>query len=69
MWNRKTNNSTEGQEATSGVQIAQKFEHFLETYRRPDGSKWGGQDLHDATDGVVTRSYVSNLRKGQDREP
>ena len=46
-------------------QIAQKFEHFLETYRRPDGSRWGGQDLHDATGGVVTRSYVSNLRKGR----
>ena len=43
------------------VQIAQKFEHFLETYRRQDGSKWGGQDLQDATGGVVTRSYVSVL--------
>jgi hypothetical protein len=47
------------------VQIAQKFERFLDTYRRPDGSRWGGQDLHDATGGVVTRSYVSNLRKGR----
>ncbi len=51
------------------VQIAQKFEHFLETYRRPDGSRWGGQDLHDATGGVVTRSYVSNLRKGRIESP
>jgi transcriptional regulator with XRE-family HTH domain len=50
-------------------QIAQKFERFLETYRRPDGSKWGGQDLHDATGGVVTRSYVSNLRKGRIENP
>jgi hypothetical protein len=31
------------------VQIAQKFEHFLEVYRRPNGSKWGGQDLDEAT--------------------
>jgi len=46
------------------VQIAQKFERFLETYRRPDGSRWGGQDLHNATGGVVTRSYVTSLRKG-----
>jgi len=51
------------------VQIAQKFEQFLETYRRPDGSRWGGQDLHDATGGVVTRSYVSNLRKGRIENP
>ncbi len=51
------------------VQIADKFEHFLEVYRRPDGSRWGGQDLHDATGGVVTRSYVSNLRKGRIENP
>ncbi len=51
------------------VQIADKFEHFLETYRRPDGRKWGGQDLHNATGGVVTRSYVSNLRKGRIQNP
>ena len=51
------------------VQIAQKFEHFLEVYRRPDGSRWGGQDLNDATGGVVTRSYVSNLRKGRIENP
>jgi len=51
------------------VQIAQKFEHFLEVYRRPDGSRWGGQDLHDATGGVVSRSHVSNLRKGRIENP
>jgi transcriptional regulator with XRE-family HTH domain len=51
------------------VQIAQKFEHFLEVYRRPDGSRWGGQDLHNATGGVVTRSYVTSLRKGRIKNP
>jgi transcriptional regulator with XRE-family HTH domain len=51
------------------VQIAQKFERFLDTYRRPDGSRWGGQDLDKATGGVVTRSYVSNLRKGRIENP
>ena len=51
------------------VQIADKFEHFLEVYRRPDGSRWGGQDLDDATGGIVTRSYVSNLRKGRIESP
>jgi len=51
------------------VQIAQKFEHLLETYRRPDGGRWGGQHLHDATGGVVTRSYVTSLRKGRIENP
>ena len=51
------------------AQIADKFEHFLKVYSRPDGSRWGGQDLHDATGGVVTRSYVSNLRKGRIENP
>ncbi len=51
------------------VQIAQKFEHFLETYRCLDGSRWGGQDLDEATGGVVSRSYVSNLRKGRIENP
>src|SRR5215218_7670901 len=51
------------------VQIAQKFERLLEIYRRPDGSRWGGQDLHDATGGVVTRSYVTSLRKGRIENP
>ena len=57
------------QEASSIDQIANKFEHFLEVYRRPDGSRWGAQDLHDATGGVVTRSYVSNSRKGRIENP
>lgn len=51
------------------MQIAQKFEYFLETYRRPDGHRWGGQDLQDASGGVVTRSYVTNLKKGRIENP
>jgi transcriptional regulator with XRE-family HTH domain len=63
------NHTTKTYEAATVVQIAQKFELFLEAYRRPDGSRWGGQDLHDATGGVVTRSYVTNLRKGRIESP
>ena len=69
VWYRELNRYTEGWEATQVVRIAQKFDHFLETYRRPDGSRWGGQDLYNATGGVVTRSYVSNLRKGRIENP
>lgn len=51
------------------MHIARKFESFLERYRREDGGRWTGQDLHDATGGVVTRSYVSTLRKGRIENP
>ena len=51
------------------MHVAQKFEHLLNTYRRPDGRQWTGQQLDEATGGVVTRSYVTNLRKGRIESP
>jgi transcriptional regulator with XRE-family HTH domain len=51
------------------MHVAQKFEHLLNTHRRPDGSRWTGQQLDEATGGVVTRSYVTNLRKGRIESP
>jgi transcriptional regulator with XRE-family HTH domain len=51
------------------MHIAQKFEILLETYRRPNGRKWSGQEIDEATGGVVTRSYVTNLRKGRIDNP
>jgi transcriptional regulator with XRE-family HTH domain len=51
------------------MHVAQKFETLLEKYRRPDGRKWSGQEIDEATGGVVTRSYVSNLRKGRIENP
>ena len=51
------------------MRISQKFELFRERYRREDGGKWSGQDLQGATGGVVTRSYVSMLRKGKIENP
>jgi transcriptional regulator with XRE-family HTH domain len=51
------------------MHIAQKFERLLEVYRRPDGSRWSGQQLDEATGGVVLRSYVTNLRKGRIENP
>jgi transcriptional regulator with XRE-family HTH domain len=50
------------------MHIAQRFEHLLDTYRRPDGSRWTGQQLDEAT-GVAPRSYVTNLRKGRIESP
>ena len=49
--------------------VAHKFERLLETYRREDGGKWSGIQLERATGGVVTRSYVTNLRKGRIENP
>src|SRR5215213_4596204 len=51
------------------MHIAQKFEGLLEKYRHPDGRRWSGQEIDEATGGVVTRSYVTNLRKGRIENP
>ena len=51
------------------MHIAQKFEDLLEMYRRPDGRRWSGQEIDEATGGVVTRSYITNLRKGRIENP
>ena len=51
------------------MHVAQRFERFLDTYRRPDGQRWGGAELEKATGGIVSRSYVTNLRKGRMENP
>ena len=51
------------------MHIAEKFERLLETYRHPDGRRWNGAELAEATGGVVIRSYVTNLRKGRIESP
>lgn len=49
--------------------VGERFELLLDAYRRPDGSKWSGQQLEDATNGGVSRSYVSGLKKGHVSQP
>ena len=51
------------------MHVAHRFERFLETYRHPDGRRWGGAELEKATGGIVSRSYVTNLRKGRMDNP
>ena len=51
------------------MHIAQKFERLLAMYRHSDGRKWSGQEIDEATGGVVTRSYVTNLKKGRIENP
>jgi transcriptional regulator with XRE-family HTH domain len=52
-----------------GEHVSERFGCLLGIYRKPDGSEWGGQDLQEATSGVVSRSYVTNLRKGRIENP
>ena len=51
------------------MHVAQRFERLLDAHRRPDGSRWTGQQLDEATSGVVPRSYFTNLRKGRIENP
>src|SRR5215212_7589536 len=51
------------------MHIAQKVEVLLEIYCHPDGRRWSGQEIDEATGGVVTRSYITNLRKGRIDSP
>lgn len=44
---------------TNHVHISQKFEHLLDTYRRPDGSRWIGQQLDEVTGGARTGGFAN----------
>ena len=49
--------------------FSERFLRLLALYRKPEGGEWGGQDLEDAIGGAVTRSYVTNLKKGRIENP
>ena len=49
--------------------VSERFLRLLALYRKPDGSEWGGQELENATDKAVTRSYVANLKQGRIENP
>lgn len=51
------------------MHIAERFEVLLAAYPHPGGRPWSGQEIDAATGGVVTRSYVTNLRKGRIENP
>ncbi len=53
----------------SGRHYAEKFHRLLELYPRPDGRKWRGRDLEQATNGFVNSSYVTALKKGRIDRP
>jgi transcriptional regulator with XRE-family HTH domain len=51
------------------MRVAHRFTRLLDAYRRPDGRRWSGAELAKVKDGVVNRSYVTNLRKGRIGSP
>ena len=51
------------------MHIAERFEMLLAAHPHSDGRTWSGQEIDEATGGVVTRSYVTNLRKGRIDNP
>ncbi len=51
------------------MHIAERFEILLAAHPRHDGRTWSGQEIDEATNGVVTRSYVTNLRKRRIENP
>ena len=51
------------------MRISWRFELLRDKYSRPDGTRWHGQQPQDVTGGVVTRSYVSVMRKGEKESP
>lgn len=52
-----------------GKRYARRFQRMLERYPRPDGRRWRGKDFEVATNGYVTGSYVTALKKGRIENP
>ncbi len=46
-----------------------QFARLLDTYRKPDGSRWQLKEIEEATNGFVRGGYLTNLRKGRIRQP
>lgn len=52
-----------------GERYAKIFKYVLQTYRKPDGEEWRGVDLEEATNGFVTGSYITGLKRGRITRP
>ena len=53
-----------------GKRYAERLERLLDTYPNPEtGKRWRGKELEDATNGFVSGSYVTALRKGRINRP
>lgn len=48
---------------------AERFEMLLDQMRRPNGDRWKGTEIAEATQGKVGASYVSGLLRGRIKRP
>src|SRR3712207_1619400 len=69
MTDRGSDGTLKSTDALEQLHVSERFARLLALYRKPDGSGWGGQNLENATGGVVTSSYVANLKKGRIENP
>jgi transcriptional regulator with XRE-family HTH domain len=51
------------------VRFSERFERFLQLYRKADGSQWTPAEIQRATNGFVNLSYISSLRTDRIRNP
>jgi transcriptional regulator with XRE-family HTH domain len=51
------------------VRFSERFERFLQLYRKSDGSRWTPAEIQRATNGFVNLSYISSLRTDRIRNP
>lgn len=52
-----------------GARYAKRFERLLGMYPREGGKQWRGVEIERATDGFVSSSYVTALKKGRIHRP
>ena len=52
-----------------GRYYAERFKKMLLLYPHPSGRTWRGKDFEDATNGYLTGSYITALRKGRIPNP
>lgn len=51
------------------MEMGERSRRLLRGYRRPDDSLWIGAEIERATNGRVSRFYVSRLRRGIIKNP
>jgi transcriptional regulator with XRE-family HTH domain len=51
------------------LRYAEMFERLLGMYPHPDGGRWTGPKMEEATGGFVNASYFSNLLNGRIKQP
>lgn len=55
--------------ADSGARYSQRFKQLLREYPKDDGDQWRGVEIERATNGFVTGSYVTAMKKGRITRP